>query len=882
MKSSSRNSQKQVVINCKSGKNSWINHLKVLFYLNLAVSFCLGISSVRAQLQPTSQLKPDSLTQAESGTEPVTVTNIRLNQTAKGIELVLETTSDKQVKISTSSEGNTLTADIENASLSPEVKDFRAERPQADISSISAVQIGENKLQIRVTGISNLPKLETKQSGNNLVLSLDAKEQEIQITVTATRTSRAVESVPATVTVIESEDLDRNLVQNLDDLVRYEPGISASRSPNRYGFQEFNIRGIEGNRILTQVDGVRLPESFEFGSTQLGRDYIDPEIFKRVEIIRGSASTLYGSDAIGGVVTFLSKDPADFLSATGDDFAVNFKVAYDGANRGLAETATLAGRYGQLEGLFIYTRRDYLENQINSDRQPNPQSGRSNNFLAKLVYNLDESNQIKLTGEFLDRKVDTDVLSSQGLVFTGSPVPIARIDSLRANDTIRRDRYALNYEYNNPDSSLFFQYLNAQIYYQSAESTETSTEFRRVTPPLETGAANRRRFRDSIYQEDVFGAEVQIESNFKTGDVAHRLVYGTEISNTKVSRLRDGFQENLTTGVQSPTVGPDTFPVKDFADTDNSRFGIYLQDEITLGKLTIIPGIRYDSYNLTPKPDDIFRASSRNFPTGEFSDSAISPKLGLVLELSPEVTAFAQYARGFRSPTAVDINPGFTNPGLYQVIANPDLKAETSNNFELGLRGNFSKLNFSISGFYNTYNNFIDTFGRVIPTPGLAVGTFQTVNRGEVRIYGLEAKGELDLGSGFSLLASTSYAVGDDLESDRPLASVDPFKLVGGLRYRHPQNVWGTELFATYAGRPRLPETEDLPNPFVPDSYFTVDLVSYYNINPNLSFNLGLFNIFNQKYWQRGDVRGLSASSSNLDLFLQPGFTVSAGLKLVF
>jgi hemoglobin/transferrin/lactoferrin receptor protein len=852
-----------------------------IYYFSIAVSFCLlTVRPVRAELTEVIKIEtqPVLLVQAQPPTGVVKVTNIRLERTAKGLELVLETAGGRQLQVSTSREGNTLIADIPNATL---VEEFRVDRPTAEISEIAVTQVTSDRIQLRVTGVSFLPIVEVSQSASNLVLNV-AVEEEIEIIVTGTRTPRTLERSPVTVTAIDADDIDRNLVRDLDDLVRYEPGISASRSPNRYGFQDFNIRGIDGNRVLIQVDGVRLPESFEFGSTQLGRDYIDPEIFKRVEIIKGSASTLYGSDAIGGVVTFISKDPADFLSATGDDFAVNLKVGYDGVNRGFGETATLAGRSGQVEGLLIYTRRDYYENQINSDREPNPQSGRSNNFLAKLVYNFDEFSELKLTGEFLDRDIDTDVLSSRGLVFIGAPFPVARTDSLEASDSIKRDRYSLSYTYDRPDSSLFFQYLRAQIYYQSAESTETSNELRRATPPVEIGEANRRRFRNSLYQQNILGGELQLESNFKTGSISHRLVYGTEISNTRTSRLRDGFQENLITGDRIPTVGPDTFPVKDIADTDNFRFGIYLQDEIALGKLTLIPGIRYDRYQLTPDPDDIFRASSRNFPTAEFSDSAISPRLGLVLELSPELTAFAQYARGFRSPTPEDINPGFTNPGLYQVIPNPDLKAESSNNFELGLRGNFSNLDFSFSGFYNTYNNFIDTFGRVIPTPGLAVGTFQTVNRGDVRIYGLEAKGQLDLGSGFSLLASTSYAVGDDLEGDRPLASIDPFRLVAGLRYRHPQNIWGTELFATYAASPRLPETQELPDPFVPGSYFTVDLIGYYNINSNLSVNLGIFNLFNQKYWQRGDVRGLSSDNPNLDLFLQPGITFSAGLKLVF
>jgi hemoglobin/transferrin/lactoferrin receptor protein len=705
-------------------------------------------------------------------------------------------------------------------------------------------------------------------------------DPDIEITVTGTKTPRPVDESPGTITVIDADDINNRLIQNLDDLIRYEPGVSTSGNPGRYGFQNFNIRGIDGNRVLLQVDGVRLPESFSFGSTRLGRNYIDTETLKRAEIIRGSASTLYGSDAIGGVVTFITKDPADYLSESGDDAYFSNKFAYDSSNRGIANTTTLAGRLGDIEGLLVYTRRDGYESQINSDRAPNPQITNSNSWLAKLVFNINDVQQLKLTGEFLNLATNTDLLTSRGINFG------VRTDSLTAIDKIKRNRYALSYEYNDPNSPLFFQVLRSQIYYQDSISTEESNELRRATPPIATGEVNRRRFRTSSYQQNTFGGDIQLESNFDTGDLNHRLVYGAEITNTQLSRLRDGFQENIALpgpiGFRTNRVGPDAFPVKDFADTDSTKFGIYLQDEITWGNLTLIPGIRYDSYSITPNPDDIYRRNSNNFPAAKFSDSAISPRLGIVYKFTPELTAFAQFSRGFRAPTAEDINPGFTNPGFYTVIPNPDLKAESSNNWELGLRGSFPSGKFSISGFYNTYNNFIDTFGRLIPTPGLISGTFQTVNRGEVRIYGLEAKGELPLSSGLSLLASTSYAVGDDLSTNQPLDSIDPFRLVAGLRYRSPQNVWGTELITTYASSPRLPQTQALPNPFVPSSYFTLDLISYYNLSENATINLGIFNILNEKYWRRGDVRGLSATNANLDIFTQPGISVAASVTVRF
>jgi hemoglobin/transferrin/lactoferrin receptor protein len=703
-------------------------------------------------------------------------------------------------------------------------------------------------------------------------------EDDEEITITGTRTERTVRESPASITVIEADDVDRNLVQNLDDLIRYQPGVSAGRDPRRFGFQDFNIRGIEGNRVLIQVDGIRLPESFSFGSTRIGRDSFDPDSLKRAEIIRGSASTLYGSDAIGGVVTFVTKDPSDFLNATGDDAHLGFKLGYDSTNQSFSQTMTAAGRLAQTEVLAMFTNRNFREGQINSDATPNPETGRSQNTLLKLAYKPDSFNTVKLTGEFLRRDAEIDVLSSRGVANR------VRTDRLSADDQTRRDRFSLGYEFRNPDSKLFFQTLRTQLYYQSAETIENTEESRRTINPL-FGNPNQLRYRQSLYGQYKIGGDILLESNFKTGKLAHRLVYGSDISSTENVRFRDGSQRNLMTGAITKQVGPDLFPVKDFADTRNFKLGLYLQDELTIGNLTLVPGIRFDTYRLSPEPDALFNKAAGNFKSGEFQDSALSPRLGIVYKITPQTVAFAQYARGFRAPTSIDINPAFTNPGLYQAIPNGDLKAESSDGFEVGLRGNYKSLKFGVSGFYNSYRNFIDTFGKVTPTPGLAVGTFQTVNIEKVSIWGLEGQAEAPLGKQISLRGSIGYTVGNDLNQSgdaRPLASIDPVKAVVGLRYRGSENRWGTELATTFAGRPRLPKTASLPSPFVPSPYVTVDWTAFYKFSPQSSLNLGIYNLFNSRYSLRGSTRGLAANDPILDLFAQPGITFGANFNFVF
>ena len=102
-------------------------------------------------------------------------------------------------------------------------------------------------------------------------------------------------------------------MQDFADLVKYEPGVYVENNVTRLGLNGFNIRGIGGNRVLTQVDGVQTAEQFAFGPFSIHQAGLDVDVLKSVEIVRSANSALYGSDALGGVVSLFTKDPADYL-----------------------------------------------------------------------------------------------------------------------------------------------------------------------------------------------------------------------------------------------------------------------------------------------------------------------------------------------------------------------------------------------------------------------------------------------------------------------------------------------------------------------------------------------------------------------------------------
>lgn len=689
-----------------------------------------------------------------------------------------------------------------------------------------------------------------------------------QVTVTGTRTERTLADSPASITVIDRERLRRELLQNIQDLVRYEPGVSVRRSV-RYGLQDFNIRGLDANRVLIQVDGIRQPERFSFGPFTIGRDTFELETLKTVEIIRGPASTLYGSDALGGVVTYTTLDPADLLGER--DSHVGLSSQYDSKNQGYVNTLSLAGRQDNLEALLIYTRRDAREPDIKADPSfKDRQTVEGDNVLAKLVYRFSPFDSLTLTAEYFHNRTTT-TFSPRNLD------PGVRL--FRETIETERSRLSLEYRYANPDTPAF-ELATVQIYYQPARTQEPSVEERTLTVQGRPVPVRRDTFNELV--SNILGASVQAQSRFQTGDISHRLVYGMEISTTRNERPRNRFQTNLLTGAVTQNIPPDTFPTKDFPDSDTVRFGLYLQDEIDFGggNFTLIPGIRYDTYRLTPSPDEAFLKSGAE-AASLFAD-AISPKVGLVWRINPNLTFTAQYNTGFRAPQYNEINSGFTNlvsPFFrYRTLSNPNLRPETSQGFEVGLRGIYPQASFSLAAYYNTYNDFIEAFreagsepsppGPPGSPPPPPVTLFQSQNVSRARIYGVEATGQYffspDL-TGWSLNGSFAWAVGDNLTENKPLLSIEPLTAVLGLHYDDPSQIWGARLVATLVADPRDPQREVVqPNPnappqipFVPKGYTVVDLLGYYNLDDNWQLNFGVFNLFDEKYFLYSETRSL-------------------------
>lgn len=693
------------------------------------------------------------------------------------------------------------------------------------------------------------------------------------VTSTATRSPTAIKNVAGTVSVITAEELERRNANSMEDIVRYEPGVSVGDSSSRAGSGNFIIRGIGGNRVLVLVDGLPVPDA-PITSTSAGsytRDYVDLDSMKRVEIIRGPSSALYGSDGIGGTVAYVTKDPADYLEGLDKDWYASIKGGYDSAGESFTESLTGVKRAGNVEMLGIYTRRDGHETEPNSNALYNPQDYSSNSFLGKLVFNGLWGNSLKFTAQHDENEADIDLLTDVGgAVPSTSPFFFSTVTGSQAEDDTQRTLVSAAYSHNTPFA--IADNLEAKAFYTRVDRTEHTTQ------TLTDGLTNYYRVSDFEFEQDIFGADLQFGLARDWAGISHNFTYGGTVDYTETSRPRHRSETNLTTNTTSSyfPFNDETFPNKNFPDTKTIKAGLYVQDSIDIGRLGVIPAVRFDYFKLHPEVDQLFlNSTAGSIPVHDQEETEVSPKLGLTFDVTDEYTLFGQYAHGFRAPPYDNANFAFSNPGYgYEILPNANLKPETSDGFEAGLRGGYADgSSFSLSGFYNTYEDFIDTV--FVGFSGGGLMQFQYQNLSEVTIYGAEARGEYRFLPEWALRGSVAYAHGEDDDTGAPIDSVDPVKAVAGLAYEG--DVWGSQLVATHAWRHDRVTAGNFEAP----SYTVVDFMAYYEMSERFTLNAGIFNIFDEEYYNSQDVSGLAAGSAIVGRYAQPGrnFGVNATIK---
>jgi len=709
----------------------------------------------------------------------------------------------------------------------------------------------------------------------------EVRVAEADITVTATRSEADTFEVPAEVTVITEEEIEEILATDIRDLVRFEPGVSVRTNPARFSAQAgtgrdgnsgFNIRGLEGNRVLQTIDGVRVPDGFAFGPIQFGRgDYVDIDLLSRVEIVRGPGSALYGSDGLAGVVSFITRDPEGFLE-DGESFGARARASYASADASYAGNIILAGALNnQWSAMLAYTHREghELDNQGTvggegaARTEPNPQDTESDAAAARIVFEPNAHHRFRLTADYGESSVATEVLTARApAVF-----PFPATFDFDARDGSERSRIALDHAYTNEGG--LFDRATWSLYHQSATVDEWHADDRSTTD----------RIRISNFENEVTGAFGQIESQFDTGAIGHHVIFGADYSVTQQEGVRDG---TFPSG--------EVFPTRPFPNTDYTLAGVFLQDQISLlnDTLQLFPAIRYDSFEIDATED-------AHYPLAvvDQEDSRVTPRFGVVAWPTERFGAFFNYAQGFKAPAPSQVNQAFTNSTqFYTSIPNPDLRPETSETFEVGIRLRGVEMfgadvRASATAFAGDYEDFIEQVQVGGPPFGAGspgnLSIFQVINLGEVTISGYEGRIDADWANGWGFVAAASSSEGEQTEAGvtSPLESIDPWRLVAGLSWDDPNDRFGAQAIVTYSSRKN---DDDTNNTFRPDAFTTLDLTGYWNITDAATLRVGVFNAADETYWQWSDVRdfGLTPTSPARFAFTQPGRNYSASISYRF
>ena len=708
-----------------------------------------------------------------------------------------------------------------------------------------------------------------------------------QMVVSGSMREQPTDDLPQSIDVINAGQLEEQQSQNLRDALQDLPNTSVRTAPSRLavgassasfardGNTGINIRGIGGNRVLMTVDGIRMPRSYVSRSAIFDREYLSLELYKRVELLRGPASALYSSDALAGVVNFVTFDPQDFLGGAdgGPQKTVGGRISaqYASEDDGKTLAGTVAGKASEtVQWMLTATaRRSHAPKTMGENDAPNanrttanPESDGDQGLLAKVVVRPSGAQRHVLTFEHVNRDSDVDLLSSR------TPVATKPGDILHETSRYdaRRDRLAWDARYDL--AATWADHLRTIVATQHSQSRRIGTS------DLNSGV---HRVRDNRYDERIWQLGLQAEKVLRSEAWSHRIVYGAEYTRNNIGNLYDG---------QAP-LPPEVFPFKRFPDTRETTGALFVQNESVWGDWTFTPGLRIDHFAIDVTSQAGYYPPSSQ-PGKSLAQSAVLPKLGVLWRATPSWSVFGQYSEGFRAPEPGQLNDYFelTVPGSHVLIQpNPNLKPERSRGFELGARGRFEHLNLDFTAFVNDYSNLI-VDAEFIQQVGID-RYFQSVNIGRARIHGFELKGSYDWGVVASGRLSSTFAWGmargTNRETGQPLNSVDPAQLMLGLRYdTAPWSVWAHVRYRQAKKASDIDSTaifNSKPDTqFAPPAFTTLDVGAQWRLAKDTRLNLALYNLTNRKYWLWPDVYGQSAHSAVLDAYTQPGRSVRVSL----
>ncbi len=632
-----------------------------------------------------------------------------------------------------------------------------------------------------ITGFSLLSAEQQQKKTKTGKKETTQPELTYELTVTATGVKKETFKIPKPVSIVSESVISTKAPNNITELMAELPGLDTVG----VGANQSRpvIRGLRGQRILLMENGIRMNNSRrqqDFGEIP---SLVDISDVSRIEVVRGPASVLYGSDAIGGVINVITKMP-DF-EPEGNEIHGDLGYRYSSADSQHKGFAHFTGHTGRL-GFGIggnYRNAEAYEApagtfgaiELKKNTLVNDTGVQDNGLNLVLDYILSGNSNISFKYEYYKANdagfgyVDPEIYDP-GSALIRILYPGQRVD-----------KYTLRYEDNDLDF-LFADHMNAAIYHRRNKrdlEMDITIPFNLPWAPEAGIVMQSANFTDI----NTFGFRLEFR---KVLFLEHVLTYGADFFNDNSFNT----DQNTTTitGFGPPTVTMDNSP--ELPNARYKSFGIFIQDDFPIARRTnMIIGLRYQNVTAQTKKT----AGLEEYAPAGGTDRTVVGAVNLIQGITDNLNFFVSTGRGFRSPNLIErFYNGLTPEGGAYQIRNPDLNAETSFNIDLGFKYRIRNFYLETSYFWNTIFDGI----RVGPTGAEVNGLpeYQNRNIDKLRIQGIEMQGRLSLHSGISLQANFTKITAEDIGNpDIPYTDTFSSKFNLSARYDQPSGLFWVE-----------------------------------------------------------------------------------------
>ena len=689
--------------------------------------------------------------------------------------------------------------------------------------------------------------------------------------------------------IVSAKTIARFNSQNTGDLLINTGNIFVQKS--QQGGSSPVIRGFEASRVLLVVDGIRMNNAVYRAGHLQNAITVDQNILERVEVIYGPASTMYGSDGLGGVLHFRTKSP---ILSTNDKLKVtgNALVRYSSANEEKTGHADVSLGGKKLAWLQSYTYSDFGDMKMGDNyKSKYPNFGRRSKYIKRIngsdsvvtndndrIQRFSGYNQWDITQKLLFKQSDKVSHSLNFQYSNSSNVP--RYDRLQdtknfggsIGTTLRyaewfygpQTRLMTAYELNIAQPG-FLDDLRVNLNYQDIKESRQTREYRRYD-----------RFDSRREHVKVMGFIIDGRKTWGNNE----LNMGIDGQLNDVKSVAD--RTNLTTGAKTKldTRYPD-------GENNMNYFGVYAQHllKIKNGKWVLNDGIRLQTVSLH---STIVDNSFFNLPVTDIKQTpfSITGNLGLIYMPSSKTRLTGNFSSGFRAPNVDDAVKVFESSTATKrvLIPNADIKPEYTYNFDMGISQSIpDKVMFELTGFYTLFRNAIASApfklnGQdSIIYNGVKSAVYASQNVNKAFVYGINARLKIELGKKVSWDNTISQTYGRYKNPDgskKPLDHVPP--VFGKTSLTYSDKKFSTEVYCLFNSWKKIkdynPDGEDNGQYATVDgmpAWFTLNWRGSYAFTKNLTIQAGIENVGDRNY--RYFASGFSAPGRNFIVAFRAG-----------